>query len=346
MTDNTTLFLGAGFSYSAGLPLTKELFKDIPYYPIDKKKLKPKKILELKYESVIENWQKWARSNNPSNPELWIRDLYLDIEKSEESRKAFNNVVDFIAARVVNIPGKYGANGAYYYGISTSVISDIHRNFWLNVRSKFNISKIITTNFDILIEQGLRDEYSDSSNNRVSPLCRYGGFPYSFEQRIRIMKNLTAREDSERFRYDILGRGNIELFKLHGSVNWVEEEHGFKIHDDVRAVFRTKDNKGALRIIPPLEEKKKPRWAYDVWNYAQKALSENDIWFVCGYSFPTYDKAVLSLFKNAFDEKKQVFIADPDSERISKNLKSIFGTRINVKILPGLPELNDEIAKL
>jgi hypothetical protein len=324
--DKTLLFLGAGFSKSAGIPLTQELFDEIPYSPNNN---------DTKYKMVVDAW----KESGYNNVELWLKQKYFEPDEGID----FYEIVDFILARIVSIPKKYGKNGAYYYGISTSIKNEVHRKFWSLIRNKFLINSIITTNFDIIIEQGLRDTYSDTSNERHAPHCKYGGFPASFEQKIRIITNVATGRNPASFREEILQ--GIELYKLHGSLNWVEESHAPKIHDDVRAVFRKNKNLGRPRIIPPLEEKDRPNWAYDIWNYSEKRLRESGIWFICGYSFPDYDKAVISLFSRASENKRKlvVYVSDPKSDEIKQKLKNIIYCKYEIVTLKGLPELIQEL---
>jgi hypothetical protein len=318
----TTIFLGAGFSKSAGIPLTSELFDEIPYSPNDN---------SIKYKLVVDAWEK----SGQKNIESWLKEKYYNKDEGVD----FQDIVDFILARVVRIPKKYGKNGAYYYGISTSIPEIAHREFWYKIRNKFEINAIITTNFDIIIEQGLRNVYSDTSNERHAPLCKYGGFPSSFEQKIKIITNVATGNKPATFREEIME--GIELYKLHGSLNWVEEPHALKIHDDVRAVFRKKRGPWKPLIIPPLEEKDRPVWAYETWNYSEKRLMESDTWFICGYSFPEYDESVCNLFSRASMGKGnlKVLISDPNSAVIIKRLKTILKCKNEIIPLDGLPKL-------
>ncbi len=322
--EKTTIFLGAGFSKSAGIPLTSELFDEIPYSPNDN---------SIKYNLVVEAW----KQSGHENIEFWLKEKYFNSDNGVD----FQDIVDFILARIVRIPKKYGKNGAYYYGVSTSIFEKTHREFWSKLKNRFEINAIITTNFDIVVEQGLRNIYSDTSNDRHAPLCKYGGFPSSFEQKIKIITNVATGNRPAAFREEIME--GIELYKLHGSLNWVEEPHAFKIHDDVRAVFRKKRGLGKPLIIPPLEEKDRPDWAYQIWNYSEKRLKESDIWFICGYSFPEYDKSVCNLFSRASigKENLKVLVSDPKSSVIIKRLETILKCKNEIVPLEGLPELLD-----
>jgi hypothetical protein len=321
--QSTTLFIGAGFSKAGGLPLTKELFDEIPTGPYSE--------LKNMYRNVQDSWNSFHISYPKISVEEWIKSIYTNRDNLPEFIYgiSWEDVQDFILARLVNLP--HGKNSHYYYGVTTCVDNEVHRIFWPFILKKFDIKNIVTTNYDILIEQGLKKEYND---HREPPLCYYGGYPYL--QKVRKLLDVTKRKSEE----VELGH-KICLFKLHGSLNWVEEPHGYKIHDDVRAVFRKSRKLGRPRFIPPLTEKEQPKWAYDIWTHAEKALKESDIWIFCGYSCPEYDFGVTELLSNASKHKTnlKVLIMDTDNINVSIRLKKILPSNSEYELLPGLPDV-------
>jgi NAD-dependent SIR2 family protein deacetylase len=313
--EELVLFVGAGFSFSAGLPLTKDLFAEIPHSPY------------FNYKSVFEQVRlAWLRHGAGKSPELWIREVYLEKDNLPEFKYgvSWEDVQD---GSVVKLPK--GSNAHYYHGISASISSPVHREFWSKIRRAFHLKTVITTNYDLLIEQGLKSEYKEE---RTAPICSYGGYPYL--QVVRKMTNVTTNES-----IDLKLGHEVELIKLHGSLNWVQEPHGYKIHDDVRAVFRKSRGLGKPRIIPPLEEKERPEWSFDIWNAAEAALTKTNKWFVCGYSFPHYDIAINKMIAKCGSNHKQlkVIIADPYSSSVKSHLEVLLPKTTEYLLLPGLP---------
>lgn len=310
--------LGAGFSSVAGLPLTKDLFDELP--------IAKSKRAQREYQEVLTAWSWWKENNPDGNAELWLRSLY-DNRWFSTLGTTWENALDFAMARLVKIG--VGTKAAYFHGICTSSDNEIHKTFWKTLRKKFVLKQVITMNYDILAEQGLRDEYT---KERRPPICYYGGFPY--QQVVKKVKNPATHD------YENVELGHeITLFKMHGSINWADEPHGFKIHDDVRAAFRVERKRGSVAIIPPLPGKEIPSWLESVWKQAEEALASSQVWIVCGYSLPDYDEALKEFFKRAAHKTSslRIYILDPGSEQLVQRWKNITPFTTNIRGLPGLP---------
>lgn len=318
------LFLGAGFSKTAGLPLTNELFDKLPWSPIPGYK-------DI-YINVKREWDNFHNLNPNIYVEEWIRNIYNNrVTKDGNKRDFWDDVRDFFLARLVDLP--HGKNSHYYFGITTEIKSKIHKNFWEKMLNKYDIRNIITTNYDLVIEQGLKREYT---GHRSAPLCFYAGHPFG----LKVKKNINV---SKR-KYEEVELGHeICLFKLHGSLNWVDEPHAYKVHDDVRAVFRKNQMLGRPRVIPPLIEKEKPEWAFDIWNRAERVLKNANTWFFCGYSCPEYDYAISNLLKKSYHQNLRIKISDINSEVVLSRLTNILPGNFDYELLNGLPELLNQI---
>ncbi|MBV8858475.1 MAG: hypothetical protein JOZ02_16195 [Acidobacteria bacterium] len=316
-----SVILGAGFSYVAGLPLTKDLFETsiLPSTKSDKAK--------RNHEEVMAAWKVWKKENPEGNAEQWLRLLY-------ENRgfallgTTWENALNFAMARLVKLPP--GRNAAYYHGITTCIDNEVHKDFWEKIRGAFTLKYVVSMNYDILAEQGLKCQYS---KERVAPICYYGGFQWQ-----QVVKKMT---DVTKHRYENVELGHeVALFKMHGSINWAFEPHGFKIHDDVRAAFRVDQKLGEVAIIPPLPEKDVPDWLINVWKQAEESLSHSQVWIICGYSLPDYDVALKNFFKRAADKTfgLRLYILDPFSSDLAGKWENIAPVGTVIKKLPGLPE--------
>jgi hypothetical protein len=333
---DTAIILGAGFSFVAGLPLTRNLFDTNGLLPRSQSSA-----AEKNHSEVSSAYSVWLRSHPGTNAEEWLLDLYRrkgDPLQEIGQQTTWSKALRFALARLVDLPP--GKNSHYYFGICTSKCHPIHQRFWRRIEDDFGSRVVATLNYDLLVEQAL---HAEDSKHRGAPRCYYGGFPYV--QTVRKMTDVTKR------RYELVRLGNeVVLYKLHGSLNWAWERHAaptLKIHDDVRAIFRHNDRIGVPAVIPPIPEKEMPPEFSQIWDQARRSLSECPHWIVCGYSLPPYDVALRNFFEGILSKRNQasIFILSPDSPTLAKHWQAICPKSTQVRPLPGLPEALDRVWK-
>jgi hypothetical protein len=325
---DTVVILGAGFSRVAGLPLTNNLFdcgNILP--PVTHPSMTDD------YIQVIDAYKRWRAANQNESAEVWMNELYSGREMGFVRLKYGTDwwhVVRFVLARLVDDTPE-SRNAPYYHGIGTFRRHPVHEQFWERAERELNVKRIVTFNYDLLVEQALHEKQSD---HRTAPRCRYGGFTHV--QVVRKLTNVITRT------YDLLEMGNdFVLYKLHGSMNWAWERHSptLKVHQDVRAVFRRTLRVGQPAIIPPVSEKEMPKEFATIWFEAAEVLANASRWLVCGYSLPTYDIFARKYFADILKRRRNttVVILDPDSRRIGERWRDL-AAGVNVLALPGLPE--------
>ena len=250
----------------------------------------------------------------------------------------WESALRFAIARLVKLPP--GSNTAYYHGITTSVRDPVHRKFWDFLRGKFKVHGVVTTNYDIMAEQGLHQSYSES---RSKPIFYYGGLP--FDLKVRKMLDVTKRKVEE----VSLGK-DVVLCKMHGSINWAFEPCGadkaevLKIHDDVRAAVRSSPRFGRVAMIPPLPEKRMDPHFSTVWDAAAASLRSAQLWIVCGHALNLYDHALRDFFARAASESVglRICVIDPCSESVAARWKELSPSSTRIDALPGIPHALDE----
>ncbi len=324
---DAALILGAGFSYVGGLPLTSDLFD--PSAPLPQAQSKAAGEL---YEKV-----RWAFGNARTKAadltaEAWMEELYAERENPLQEmlfQTRWDEAIRYALARLTELPK--GSNAHYYYGIGSYRCAPVHERFWERLETDFRVRYIVTLNYDILVEQAL---HADNTAHRSAPRCRYGGFQHV--QAVRKMTNVVTGD------HELIQLGDdFVLYKLHGSVNWAWEPHSptLKIHQDVRAVFRADDKYGTPAIIPPIPEKEMPPEFGQIWNEAQKVLSETPTWVICGYSLPDYDRVLREYFQRILESRRatEIIVIDPNSAEVAAKFASLAGN-CSVVPLPGLPK--------
>jgi len=209
-----------------------------------------------------------------------------------------------------------------------------HLAFWREVMGKAGHVAAITTNYDILIERGLRHR---RMTRVFGPGCYYGGVP----------KPQLLRGTQEPWAYQgkyIELEGAVPIYKLHGSLNWSRAGDGLELFQDLRPAFR---GGGDAAIIPPVPEKEIPAWLQPVWSSAEEELAMAAIWIVCGYSLPSYDVAITELLRRTAiaGNLKRILVLDPHASDICCRYSTI-AQNVEVMALEGLPEGIDTLRKL
>ena len=203
---------------------------------------------------------------------------------------------------------------------------EVHEAFWTTVFRRTTDVTVLTTNYDILAERGLR----------VTPKPRIPRFGFHYGDGWEPLKGSVPGIFHSRA-IELLGR--VPLLKLHGSVSWAFGRHGINYFHDCRPAVR-----GDAAIIAPVTEKSVPASFHPIWIRAAKALREANIWIVLGYSFPEYDMAVNQLFKTNVAHSPKVHIVNPDTN-VVQTVRSLLPI-VKVYSHRGLPDSLQNIQKI
>lgn len=325
---STAVFLGAGFSAAAGLPLAGSMF--------DSGALPPhRKTEETWLEATREGFKIWRLDNPDCSVEEWLLSIYSaqtsDLFGELQFSDNWKSALSFLLRNLAEVAKP--DTEPYYYGISRYACHPNHCTFWELIK-RAQACTIVTTNYDILIERALHAKHPDGS---TSPEFNYGGFPYPFS--VRKMVNISAPPNKRSVPVQLGSKYNV--YKLHGSLNWAFEHHqtNMKCHDDVRAVFRTTDQVGAPALIPPLPEKELPEAFATIWNQASRALREARSLVVCGYSLPPYDHHMRKWLTSTFSTSglRRVAILDPYSVEIAQRWTQVLPSNCKITPMSALP---------
>ena len=300
----------------AGLPLAKDL--------LTSEVAVVSRQAERHFQAVWHDYDKWRTENSLGNPEEYLADLY----NNQRNGPPFPWAVELVATALAT-PRGFDAgpiNPRYGIRITRPSQCDMHIAFWEGVVETFGEIAVVTTNYDLLIERGLRHR---PMKRAFGPGCYYGGLG-----RPQILKGtalpFTVRDQQR----EVELTGSVPVYKLHGSLNWSRGRYGLELYQDMRPAFRYG---GDAAIVPPIPEKKTPDWLKPVWEEAELMLSQANCWIVCGYSLPNYDIAVQEMLKRASGPKlERILILDPDSEVIRDRYKRV-APDTEIHCLAGLP---------
>jgi len=266
----TVIFLGAGFSSPAGVPLAAELFRDEPEVDrISRQQL---------VRSVRSGWLAWHEQTNGA-PEEYLAEL------EAEGGQAWREAVWYASLAVAMPMGELRRIGVQRHLTVTKQNLDrrsapLHEGFWTAVFTRTAAVTVVTTNYDILAERGMR--------HRPRPRVARPGFNYGAGDEYLAGGGYQSYAHIQR----ILACGYVPLLKLHGSVSWAEREGELVHYHDCRPAIR-----GDALIVAPVRGKRPPALLEPVWQKARAAITRANQVLVVGYSLPEYDDRVIELLR-------------------------------------------------
>ena len=304
-SDGVALILGAGFSAASGVPLASQL--------LDRKPAVDRVTRQALVERVHARWRAW-HSANSRTPEEYLAEIAVS------DPPAFFEATRFVGLVITLHMGQLGRVGLQ----PTIIKHNLDRtapaaleDFWNVLCRALTDFSVITTNFDILAERGLR--------HRPRPRIRRPGFNYGFGPEELAGGGYPAYSHIQK----VKAVGNVPLLKLHGSVSWSMRDGALVKYHDCRPAIR-----GDAAIVAPIVEKAVPAYLLPVWTAAGKHLATASTWIVVGYSLPPYDGAVKSLLADAAQPTTAIHVFDPDPT-VASRFRTLAGT---VHAHPGLPD--------
>lgn len=318
MLTKAAVFLGAGFSHIAGLPLTGQLMNTQGFASSAK---------QLRHiTQVIDTWRAWLFTHPGGSPDEFFQEVYAG--QLLLPGVPWPYVVETLAtilSQPVGTANWAGYNVRYANRLTRPLDCMEHIAFWSALLSSANLKGVITTNYDLLVERGLRHRPTKRPRR---PGFFYGGLPFPQT----LMGNAQPFSVQEQLRTVTLFPNGVPLCKLHGSLNWASQTDSLMLFQDCRPAFKTLTN---VMIVPPLHEKSIPSWLQPVWSCANMVLTSVETLVVCGYSFPHYDEAILNLVAEAININKRldsVHVIDPNGHQVATVLKARIGFAGKVEV--------------
>jgi hypothetical protein len=349
--------LGAGYSHAAGVPLTRELFST-------RNVAISSDAANRRFQTVWRDHEAWLYENPSRNPEEYLADLlkhrqsvnwslnkgyvlghnpsrtseateaqcatlsFLDLPVPTRAVPPFEWAVELIGAALATPLSSDTTTINFRYGarVTFPLHCTSHSAFWREITGKASHVAAVTTNYDILIERGLRHK---RMRRVFGPGFYYGGIP-----KPQFLRGTFLPWADYGSRLEL--EGAIPIYKLHGSLNWSRAGEGLELFQDLRPAFR---GGGDAAIIPPVPEKEIPLWLRPVWDSAEEELGRATVWIICGYSLPAYDTAIVDLLRRAAKagNLRRILVLDPHAPEISCRYSAIVQ---NVQMVPldGLPD--------
>jgi hypothetical protein len=302
------VFLGAGFSAPAGVPLTAKLFDARP--EVDRV------TRERLVDRVLSHWHEF-RAGNAATPEQYLAVLQAN------GGKAWLDAQWYVALAIALAMGRVEWVGmkptVTRHNIDRTSGVTAHEEFWDAVFSRSHKVSVITTNYDILPERGIR--------HVPRPRARRPGFHYGWGSEPLAGGGYPSYAHIQK----VTAAGSVPVYKLHGSISWSYRGGQLIRYHDCRPAIR-----GDAAIVAPVTTKLLPGYLEPVWEKARVALSTARLLLVVGYSLPEYDELVRDLLRDAAPKNLAVHIFDPDPE-VPSRFESLLPGR-TVERHQGLPQ--------
>lgn len=163
--------------------------------------------------------------------------------------------------------------------------------------------KIITFNYDLIIEKAL------FNMGIWKPKDGYG---IDFKD----FPNITESHDI---------KSRVQIYKLHGSLNWKSDLKLRFFYDDNEPIFpgylqegsnypQYKGKHSGLWLLPSFIKQFDVRELTDVWERAFTAIKDSDEIVIVGYSLPKEDSAACLLLGTTGISEKRLIIVDPNDQ--------------------------------
>jgi hypothetical protein len=275
------IFLGAGFSAAVGLPLAKDLFAEVPTVDVITR--------QRLVQRVIERWSHWG-SRTGGAPEEYLS--HLEVEGGREWQDAVRYVALTIALKMGRVE-YVGANPRVTRHNLDRTSPDLHEIFWEAIFGATPNVCVITTNYDVLPERGIR--------HMPRPRKHRPGFHYGFGPEELAGGGYPSYSHIQKIKTS----GTVPLLKLHGSVSWsVRNGHVVHYHDCRPGV------RGDALIVAPIKGKQKANLLIPIWEQAAISLKVADQWLFIGYSLPLYDEQILNLLRENSGHRPRILVSD------------------------------------
>jgi hypothetical protein len=278
------VFLGAGFSAPANVPLASQLFDASP----DVDRVSRQRLVDR----VLQRWNDWKDATGRS-PEEYLAHLQESAGRAWLDAQWYVGLVIALAMGRVELVGMKPTITRHNLNRTTGV--QAHEAFWTTIFRRTEDISVLTTNYDILPERGIR--------HKRRPRVPRPGFHYGWGPEPLAGGGYPSYSHIQK----ILAAGTVPVYKLHGSVSWSYRNGQLVRYHDCRPAIR-----GDAAIVAPVTAKALPTYLESVWTNAKCALTSSHTWLVVGYSLPQYDALVRELLRDSARDNLVVHVFDPD----------------------------------
>lgn len=337
---NLSFLLGSGCSSfisegtELGIPTMKLLAEEyLNFDNINKHEL----VLNVEEkERLLKDYYIDVRKDNyKQNLEVFLGTLYsLDyffssinygLEGIEESHKKLKEFIDktknFILVKMLNSQNRSEKKDEVLLGLYQSFYRKL-----LFRNSNLAKTNIFTTNYDLYSETALDNlgiHYANGFSGGINKYFNPTIFNYA----------LSEKMDLSQSKWNVIDNF-IYLYKLHGSINWVEDSTGsklFRVREIQETSYKNLKNYENIMIHPtPLKQNASLGSPYsDLFReFQKKIMQNNNVLVTIGYSFS--DEHINNIVYQAFTipSFRLIIMGDPNLSKEMEKIKSLDDPRV------------------
>jgi hypothetical protein len=308
------IILGAGFSRIAGVPLASGLFEDEP--SVDRVSR------ERLVARVLRGWNSWRGVNGGAAEEYLSHLAQVDRGAYHDATWYVGLVIALKMGRLRRVGGQPTIT-AHHLALTTQ--DEDHERFWTTIFRVTHDVCVVTTNYDVLAERGLR--------HKPRPRVPRPGFHYGAGREVLAGGGYPSYAHIVK----VSAEGTVPLLKLHGSISWSVRGGKLIKYHDCRPAIR-----GDAAIVAPIHEKTVPSFLEPTWQRAERELAASSTWLVVGYSLPAYDGEVRRLLRRAGQHRPRIHVFDPTADVATRYAAEVPGALVESH--GRLPDALDDVA--
>ena len=355
MKNKTVYILGAGFSIEAGAPLQSKIVEDIFQLSILKPELFKRGDI-IKFKNFLNKTLNIPQTLHSKVP---LEDIFTPLDRCLADNLSFRdlNIEEIKKTReliyhLIGITLRHNLQGVNkcYVDKFANYLFDLCKVRKNNNYGKIDSVSVISTNWDILLDNSVNEIIRNSGENAVVDYCCYIS-SHKFDDH-KVKPGL-----------EILGQGgfNIKLLKVHGSYNWLQCPRCLRVYvafDEKIAVGQYYDrlqcrhcNKNfkaqtshilTSNLIMPtfLKDFSNPQYKL-IWQNAGVELAEASRIVFIGYSLPQADFEMRQLLSRMVRSDAKIEVVTrgeygkPSTEEVVERYSVFFGNREPVFFLDG-----------
>lgn len=340
----TVYILGAGFSVEAGAPTQLKILPEA----FRLHKLKPSNFDEERYSTFIKFLKEQLNFTESTFVHVELEDIFTPLDRCLADSSQFRGIslgqimkvresVFYVIGRTIQLVLNQTGKSKDYINQFARYLTEASSQRTNHNYGNIDPVSVISTNWDILLDNSIQRAILDEGHNAVVDYCCY-------------ISSRDELDHSIKPGLEKLGQGgfNVKLLKLHGSLNWLQcprcarlyarfsRKDGIRNHIDKESCrhcdinFPEEENNHQLtsNLIMPTYAKDLSNPQYKIiWQNAGIEISEADKLVFIGYSLPSADFEMRQLLSRMTRKNAKIEVVGYSNDKDEKEMTKVHWTK-------------------